>query len=91
MNKWMIALLNTRILQNAFGRKRSNRGIIWATLLGLGASAAAYGLNRNRNKNMNNPLQNVMNTMQTPFKGQIPKAALAEFAKELAPDNLTNK
>ena len=89
----MTALLNTNILQNVFGRKRNNRGMLWATILGLGASAAAYGLNRSRNKNIKKPLQNVMNTMQTPFKGQIPNAALAEFAKELAPDknSFTNK
>ncbi|KAB2330137.1 hypothetical protein F7731_20330 [Cytobacillus depressus] len=117
MNNWMTALLNTRMLQNVFGRRRSNRGMIWATLLGLGVSAAAIGLNRNRNNKMMNslqnvmnnnmmkplqnvmnnnmmkPLQNVMNNVQTQFKGQIPDAVLAEFAKELAPGNnsLTNK
>lgn len=89
----MRVLLNTNILQTVFGRKRNNRGMLWATILGLGASAAAYGINRTRTRNMKKPLQNVMNTVKTPFKGQIPNAVLAEFAKELAPDknSLPNK
>lgn len=67
--------------------------MIWATLLGIGASAAAFGINRNRTKNMKKPLENVMNPMRNSFNGQIPNAVLAEFAKELGPDknSLTNK
>ncbi|MBS4189507.1 hypothetical protein KHA94_04675 [Bacillus sp. FJAT-49705] len=93
MNKWITMLLSTRILQNIFGRRRNNRGMILASLLGLGVGAAAFGLSRNRNKNMMNPLQNIMNNLQTPFNRQVPNAALTEFAKEITPnkDTLTNK
>ncbi|WP_228460322.1 hypothetical protein [Cytobacillus dafuensis] len=93
LNKWIKILLSTRILQNMFGRRRNNRGMIWASLLGLGVSAAAIGLSRNRNRNMMNPLQNIMNNLQTPLNRQVPNAALTEFAKEIIPDknSLTNK
>ena len=67
MNNWIPALLNTGRKQNIFnmfGRKRNNRGMLWASLLGLGVSAAAYGLRRNQNRNMLRPVQNVMNNIR---------------------------
>lgn len=98
MNNWKPVLLNKGIRKNVlnrFGRNRNNRrGIIWASLLGLGVSAAAYGLGRNRNKNMLIPVQNVMNNIRTRTVGQMPNAAaITEFSKELVPDKnpLTNK
>lgn len=72
-----------------FNRKRNNRGVLWASLIGLGVSAAALGLRRNGNKNILAPVQNVMKN------GQIPKMATAitEFSKELIPNKnqFTNK
>ncbi|MFJ7932404.1 hypothetical protein [Peribacillus sp. NPDC096448] len=98
MNNWKPVLLNKGIRKNVlnrFGRNRNNRrGIIWASLLGLGVSAAAYGLGRNRNKNMLIPVQNVMNNIRTRTVSQMPNAAaITEFSKELVPDKnpLTNK
>jgi Na+(H+)/acetate symporter ActP len=90
MNNWITALLNTGRRQNIlkmFGRKKNNRGMMWATLLGLGVSATALGLGRNRNRNMLRPVQNVMNNIRTRTAGQMPNAAaITEFSKELAPN-----
>lgn len=97
MNNWITALLNTGRRQNIlkmFGRKRNNRGMMWASLLGLGVSAAAFGIRSNRNRNMLRPVQNVMKNIQTRTAGQMPNAAgITEFSKELVPDKnpLTNK
>ncbi|MED3692197.1 hypothetical protein P4534_26020 [Peribacillus butanolivorans] len=97
MKNWLPALLNTGMRKNMlkmFGRKRNNRGMMWASLLGLGVSAATYGLGRNRNRNMLVPVQNVMNSIRTRTAGQMPNAAaITEFSKELVPDKnpLTNK
>lgn len=94
MNTWISALLNTAKRLNMFGRKRSNRGIMWATLLSLGVSAATYGLGRNRMRNILNPVQNIMSNIQTRTAGRMPNAvALTEFSKELVPNKkpYTNK
>lgn len=77
-----------------FGRRRSNRGMIWASLLGLGVSAAAYGLGKNQNRNMLNPIQNLMNNFRMPTSSQMPKmSSLTELSKELVPskDSLKNE
>jgi hypothetical protein len=82
-------------LFNMFGRRRNNRGIIWASLLGLGVSAAAYGLRRNGNGNRSVPIQNFMSNFRMQNDGQIPKMAtsLTEFSKDLTPNKnqLTSK
>lgn len=71
---------------NMFGKRRNNRGMIWASLLGLGVSAAAYGLRRNRNTNILQPIQNVMKRFRTRTAGQMPNVAtLTEFSEELNP------
>jgi 2-methylisocitrate lyase-like PEP mutase family enzyme len=83
MNNWKTALLNTGGRRN--GRKGNNRGMMWASLLGLGVSAAVYGLRRNRN--MMRPVQNAMNNIRTRTAGSMPNVAAAtEFAKELVPN-----
>jgi Na+(H+)/acetate symporter ActP len=90
MNNWIPALLNTGRKQNIFkmfGRRRNNRGMMWASLLGLGVSAAAYGLRKNQNRDMLRPVQNVMNNIRTQTAGNMPNvAAITEFAKELIPE-----
>ncbi|WP_338453014.1 hypothetical protein R4Z09_14770 [Niallia oryzisoli] len=97
MNNWILALLNTKRIQNIYNmfvRKRNNRSMVWASLLGLGVSAAAYGLKRNQNRNMQRPVQNVMSNIRMRTTGNMPNvAAVTEFAKELVPNikNLTNK
>ncbi|MBU8880873.1 hypothetical protein BGM26_18120 [Bacillus sp. FJAT-29790] len=97
MNNWIPLLFRIGRKQNIlnmFGRRRNNKGMMWASLLGLGVSAAAYGFGRNRNKNKQNPVQNLMNNFQFKNAGQIPKMAnLTEFAKELVPNKSsdTNK
>lgn len=74
-------------LFNMFGRRRNNRGMMWASLLGLGVSAAAYGLRRSRNKNMLQPLQNLMSNFRFQKSAQMPNmAGLTEFSKEIIPN-----
>ena len=66
---------------NMFGRRRNNRGMIWASVLGLGVSAAAYVFRRNGNSKRLNPNQSFMNSFRTQNTTQMP---LTEFSKELA-------
>jgi hypothetical protein len=90
MNNSVNNLFDMGRRQNLFNnRKRNNRGVLWASLIGLGVSAAALSLRRNGKKNMLAPIQNVMKN------GQIPKmaAVITEFSKELVPNKnkITNK
>jgi hypothetical protein len=94
LNNWIPVLFNLGRRQNisrVFGR-RNNRGMMWASLLGLGVSAAAYGLGRNRNRNMMAPIQDLLNNIQNRNSRQMPNMAnLTEFSKELAPNKDSNK
>jgi hypothetical protein len=90
LNNWIATIFNTRRginLLQMFGRRRNNnRRMMWASLLGIGASAAAYRIGRNRNTNMMRPVRNVMNNLRT-NGGQVPKMANAmEFAEEFVPN-----
>lgn len=90
MNNGIPALLNTKRKQNIFkmfGRKRNNRGIVWASLLGLGISTATYyGLKRNQNRYMLRTIQNVMNNIRMRTTDNMPSVAVVtELAKELVP------
>ncbi|WP_246041939.1 hypothetical protein [Robertmurraya kyonggiensis] len=73
-------------LFNMFNRRRNNRGILWASLIGLGASAAVFGFRRNGNRNMLAPIQNLTNNVQN--NGQMKRmvTAITEFSKELVPN-----
>lgn len=89
LNNWITTLFKIAGRQNIlgmFGRRRNNRGMIWATLLGLGVSAAAYSFRKNGNPRWLNPVQNVMNNRQTQ---NITRMALAEFSKELADETIS--
>lgn len=89
LNNWITMLFSGRRqpLFNIFGRKRKNRGMMWASLLGLGVSAAAYGLRRNRNKNMLQPFQNLLSNVRFKKFSQMPNlAGLTEFSKEIIPN-----
>ncbi len=94
LNNWITALFKIGRRQNIlnmFGRRRNNRGMIWASILGLGISAATYGLSRNRKRNMLSPVQNLMKNFQFRNIAQMPNMAnLTEFAKELVPNKNSN-
>lgn len=82
-NKWM----KTLNVQNLFGRKKKNRGVMWASMIGLGVGAAAYGVTKSQNSK--NSLQNIMNTFtkQQNKNIQMPNyAAMTEFSKEIIPE-----
>lgn len=66
-----------------FGRRRNNRGILWASLLGLGVSAAAYGIRRNSNRRWQDSVKNIMNNFRTRNTSTL--LPLTEFSKELVP------
>ncbi|EKN62986.1 hypothetical protein M670_02074 [Schinkia azotoformans MEV2011] len=95
MNNWLSALFRTKRglnILNMFGNRRNNRGIIWASLLGLGVSTAVYGLRNTRNTNILQPIQNVMNRVQSRTAGPMPNMAdLTEFSEELIPQQNINK
>ncbi|MCA1063762.1 hypothetical protein QTG56_00835 [Rossellomorea sp. AcN35-11] len=86
----LLSLFNRRTrssILNMLGRKRrTNRTMIWGTVLSLAMSAAAYGLNRrSMNSNIGRTFQNLVNTI--PLRGAKPNlASINEFANELAPD-----
>lgn len=90
LNNLITALFNTGIRQNVlkmFGRRRKNRGIMWASLIGLGLSAATFAFRRNRNNNMLNPFQKLINNMNFRKAGKMPNmTALTEFSKEIMPN-----
>lgn len=66
--------------------------MLWTTLLSLGISAAAFGIKANRNRNIQNSVQNLMSNLNVKNMAQMPKMAnLAEFSKELMPNNKQNK
>ncbi|WP_205439578.1 hypothetical protein [Peribacillus alkalitolerans] len=94
MNNWLPVLFGMAKRQNIlrmFGRKRNNRGMLWATLIGLGVSAAAFGIGRNRQNNIADSAQSLMTDFKLPNLGKMPKmAALAEFAEELTPNTMKN-
>lgn len=75
-----------------FGKKGTNKGMLWASLAGLGVSAAIYGMRKNGNKDVKQPLQHVMENFRTQSPNQMAIAsAIAEFSKELTPDKNLNK
>lgn len=69
--------------------KKTNKGTLWASLIGLGVSAAAYSVGRSQSqsKNRTNPLQSLMKNIQQGSKNiSIPNmAGLTEFSEELSP------
>lgn len=77
-----------------FGKKRNNNGMVWASIIGLVVSAAAYFLRKNPGTNgpNNKTIQNVMGSLTSAKNiNPIPSAVMAEFAKELLPDNTQNQ
>ncbi|MBY0120474.1 hypothetical protein [Bacillus sp. S/N-304-OC-R1] len=77
-----------------FPKKRNNNGMIWASVIGLIVSAAAYFVRRNPGTNgpNNNTIQNLMNSFTSAkTNSPIPNAMMAEFAKELLPENPNNQ
>lgn len=95
LNNMLAALFNMRRVQNRFNifrKRRNNRGMLWTTLLSLAVSAAAFGIKANRNRNIQSSVQNLMSNLNIRNMAQMPKTAgLAEFSKELLPNNEQNK
>lgn len=80
MDNWIDALFK---LMN---RKKSNRGLLWASVIGLGVSAAAYGFKRKGNRKTEISLENVLDTFRSQNNGYKPAASgTAEIAEELTP------
>ncbi|MEC0596837.1 hypothetical protein P8842_20335 [Bacillus spizizenii] len=80
--KWITTLLKARKQPFLTGKK--NRGMMWVSLLGLGASLATIFLRKNNNKNMLQPIQNlVKNFKQNNLKTSIPILNNTEFSNEL--------
>ncbi|NMD69852.1 hypothetical protein HHO41_06095 [Bacillus sp. DNRA2] len=88
--KWVKTVNNMSKNINWFGqKKRTNKGIFWASLLGLGASAAAYQMGKSQKQNKSDRLQSLMDNFQKTRNISLPNLAMAEFAKELTPDKKT--
>ncbi|XJZ28966.1 hypothetical protein ACF5W4_09360 [Bacillota bacterium Lsc_1132] len=76
---------------NMFSRKRSNRGALWASLIGLGISAVMFRRNKGQKNASRINFQNLMKN--NPLKSSSPaksNAALAEFSEELMSKALQN-
>jgi hypothetical protein len=73
-------------LYKLFGRKKQSRGILWASLIGLGVSAAAYSFKRKGSRRADTSLENVLDTFRLQNSGYTRAAAgTTEIANELAP------
>jgi hypothetical protein len=92
--RWITKFFNSRKnrqLLRMFGKRRNGRGMLWTSLLGLGASAAAYGFGRSRNNGVRKLAQNLFgDTGEQPLNRVVPmpnkRAAYAEFAEEMHPN-----
>lgn len=88
---WILTLFNRRTVNNIsrlFGKKKSNRGMMWASLIGLIITVAAWGAKKNGSNSMQNPLLNIMENMQNRPNANILNAiSTSEFSKELLPDS----
>lgn len=78
----LIKMVGRQNILTMFGRKRNNRGMIWASILGLGVSAAAYGFSRNGNKKWKNPVQNSVQNFMNGTHAQNVTPHLTEFSEE---------
>jgi hypothetical protein len=67
-----------------FTRKKSNKGAMWASIIGLGLSAAAFAVTRGKRTMPSLPIQNMMSNL-TPRSniGAMDTGALTEFSEEL--------
>jgi hypothetical protein len=88
----MMSLLNSVKKQpylNMFRRKRSNKGVMWASLISLGVSTLVMMLGKGQRKNVTSSFQNF--TKNISAKGKIPmmnNAALSEFSEEFLSKNV---
>ncbi|WP_147534771.1 hypothetical protein [Bacillus marasmi] len=90
-NKWLKTVNDFSKNINWFGqKKRTGKGIFWASLLGLGASAAAYQMGKNQQNNKPDRLQTLMDNFQKTKNISLPNVAMAEFAKEIAPETVSS-
>lgn len=93
MNNPMTSILNRKKMQNffrMFGKKKNNRGMIGASIVGLGlAGAALFGMVNKRTNDTNQPIKNIgalMDNLNLGKNGKMPNlATLNEFSKELLP------
>lgn len=83
--------MNTRKILRMFGKKKTNRGMIGASILGLGLTGATvYGLMKKRNIDTSHEMkgiENLIGSLNIGRNGQMPNmASLAEFSQELLPN-----
>ena len=72
-----------------FGKKKSHKGWIWSSLIGLGVSALAYGVGKNRSDNVAQPLQKMMSNFRLGGNNQN-LAELMEISNEIVPYDSQN-
>lgn len=85
---------NARKIMRMFGKKKSNRGIVSASILGIGLTGATvYGMIKNRNNGHQQEMKgidNLISSLNIGKNGQTPNlanlASLAEFSQELLPN-----
>lgn len=86
---------NTRKILRMFGKKRTNRGMVGASILGLGLTGATvYGMMKKRNTDHPHEMkgiENLIGNLNIGKNGQMPNlASLAEFSQELLPKKTEN-
>ncbi|MCY8260877.1 hypothetical protein [Bacillus inaquosorum] len=60
--RWITTLLNARKQPLLSGKR--NRGMMWMSLLGLGASIAAIVIRKNNSKNVLQPIQGLVSNVK---------------------------
>lgn len=82
-----MSLLNSVTKQpymNMFRKKRSNKGVMWASLISLGVSTLVMMLSKGKRKNVTSPFQNFTKNIAPKSNiSMMNDAALTEFSEEL--------
>jgi hypothetical protein len=82
-----------RQMMKVFTKKKNNKGVLWASLISLGASAAVWGITKGKKREINTlPIRNMFKNMN--LNKNIPimnDAALTEFSEELIDKATKNK
>jgi hypothetical protein len=89
----MVSLLKTAKKQpylNMFTKKRSNKGVLWASLISIGVSTLMMMLSKGKREKVTSSFQNMTKNIS---KSKIPmmNSALAEFGAEFFSKNIPAK
>lgn len=88
-----ISMIRKQPYIRMFAKKRSNKGVVWASLLSVGATVAVWGMTKGKkNEKKSIPLRNMFaNMIGNKNFTNMSNAALTEFSEELVNNVLKKK